>query len=96
MTVRKDPRQDYETDGHRGRCSTCRKILWPSRKAAKAAARRRHPGEHMSTYACPNGGYHYGHLAEPIVAGDATRAELYGRPVPADPRDVDELEESAE
>ena len=44
-----------------GTCSECGKFSFGSRKAAKSAAKRNHPNEHLSVYLC--GTYwHYGHL----------------------------------
>lgn len=65
----------------RGRCEQCQKILYATRRAAKSALRRLHPGEHMSPYACPAGlpGYHVGHLPRVVRKGNTDRRDYYGR-----------------
>ncbi|MDF5756613.1 hypothetical protein [Spongiactinospora sp. TRM90649] len=40
---------------HVGRCPACTKVRYPSRRAARAAARRLYPGTNMRAYPC--GGY---------------------------------------
>jgi hypothetical protein len=49
--------------GVAGFCVPCGKYTYPTRKDAKAALRRAHPGDHQTAYACPEGtGYwHFGH-----------------------------------
>ena len=49
-------------------CTVCGKLVFPSRKAAKTAARRAHPGERMNAYRC-NGWWHYGHLMPYVKSG---------------------------
>lgn len=53
--------QNHASVGH---CRACEKSAYPSRRAARRAARVNFPGEqNMSAYPCPNGGglYHFGH-----------------------------------
>lgn len=48
------------------------KFRWKTRRDAKRIARRDHPGEHMSAYAC--GDYwHIGHLPDAIIQGERLR-----------------------
>ena len=44
-----------------GGCTTCRKQAYPTRAAAKEAARVYHPGAHLTTYRCGNV-WHLGHV----------------------------------
>ena len=54
-------------------CEDCGKLRYLSRKAARLAARRGHPGESMSTYRC--GDYwHIGHTPYAIKRGFKERA----------------------
>lgn len=53
-------------------CTVCGKLVYATRKAAKAAARRAHPGERMNAYRC-NGWWHYGHLMTAVRRGHAAR-----------------------
>lgn len=59
-------------------CQRCGKWCYPSRTAAKAAARMLHPGDHMSAYWCPvDGRYaHFGHLPAAVITGEIERAEI--------------------
>ena len=51
-------------------CASCGKLHYPSRKAARKAARRKHPGERLSAYqACGGYGWHIGHLPGAVVHG---------------------------
>ncbi|WP_409186697.1 hypothetical protein F9C11_21650 [Amycolatopsis sp. VS8301801F10] len=45
-------------------CTRCEKKTWPSRRAARRAAKRHHPGHVLNAYPCPHQhvGWHYGHL----------------------------------
>lgn len=55
----------------------CGKRGYTTRKDAKTAGRRAHPGDHMSTYVCSasdSGYWHYGHLKGVILAGDLPRS----------------------
>jgi hypothetical protein len=63
----------------RGTCEDCGKQLWATRRDARQAARRIHPGEALHTYLCPhgNGGHHIGHLPAAIVRGRVTRDVVY-------------------
>ncbi len=65
-----------------GRCSTCGKVCYPSRKAAKIAGRRLNMGsEPLSAYRC--GDYwHLGHLPYEVRRGVIARASM----TPAAPR----------
>lgn len=49
-----------------GTCPDCGKWCWTSKKIAKAAAKRNHPGEHLSAYPCGRW-WHYGHLDYPVM-----------------------------
>lgn len=51
-----------------GTCFACGKLSWSSKKTAKNAAKRNHPGERLSVYEC-SGYWHYGHLDYPIMRG---------------------------
>lgn len=48
-----------------GKCPACGKDCFRSRKAARRAAKHRHPDERMCAYECPDhphaGVWHYGH-----------------------------------
>lgn len=56
-----------------GTCSTCGKQCWSSKRYAKNAARRIHPGEKLSIYQC--GDYwHFGHLNYSTARGYAARS----------------------
>jgi len=59
-------------------CS-CDKQRYPTRKAAKRVARRRHPGEALRVYPCPAvpGLFHVGHLSRDVIAGRVGR-DVYG------------------
>ena len=61
-----------------GRCDACRKVVYVRRQAARKA-RRMMADSGLSVYACPKGyGFHLGHIAPQIKAGQATRDEIYG------------------
>lgn len=62
-----------------GRCQPCGKVIYLSRRAARAFAKKWHQGEHMSAYRCPGNGQHWhiGHLADPVVDGSVPRQILY-------------------
>lgn len=60
------------------RCAECGKRGYESRKIAKRAARAHH-GHHLGQYRCDSGLWHLGHLAQAVMHGTATRAEVYGR-----------------
>jgi hypothetical protein len=55
-----------------GTCEHCGKGCWTSKKIAKAAARRNHPGERLSVYECGRW-WHYGHLDYPVLRGIKAR-----------------------
>jgi len=38
---------------NRGRCRTCNKWAYPSRKAARHTIRTAHPGDDLDIYPCP-------------------------------------------
>lgn len=65
----------YDADDHAAyvagrstRCSVCGKQgCFRSRKEARAARRRIHPGERMRAYQCGSGYWHFGHLPDHIV-----------------------------
>lgn len=52
---------------------TCPKVRYPSRSAAKKAAKRIYPGDHLSAYRC-GGSWHIGHLAPYVLSGEGPRA----------------------
>lgn len=56
----------------RGACPACGKLMFDSRKVAKAAARRAHPGERLNAYQCGDW-WHYGHLMPYVKVGDTPR-----------------------
>lgn len=50
---------------HCALCDHCGKRIYPHRRDAKVAARRAHPGHHLSAYrSCTGNGWHFGHLNE--------------------------------
>lgn len=63
-----------------GQCRYCNKQAYQSRKDARLAGKRRFKGEHIQAYKCPHilGGWHIGHSASEVVAGQYTRDEFYG------------------
>lgn len=56
-------------------CERCGKQGYQSRKAARRAARRFHPGERMSTYQCGDC-WHNGHAPDALRHGAISRKEL--------------------
>lgn len=62
-----------------GRCPACGKIRYFTRRGAKAAARRAHPGDHgLRPYQC--GTYwHYGHMDPRVARGEITKQFRYMR-----------------
>lgn len=68
-----------------GPCPACKKKIYRSKKAAKNAARAKHPNDKMSPYQCrsksalrPNPApWHLGHLMDEIKRGDSDRYSLY-------------------
>jgi hypothetical protein len=51
-------------------CRRPDKVHYPTRSAARKAARSLHrPGQRLSAYRCECGGYHIGRLNEFVVAG---------------------------
>lgn len=80
MTPR-NPRQSlWLIDGYIGFCARCEKAAFNDRKAAKRYARRQYPSERMQAYACRRGGvgWHVGHVAAEVVAGEVPRSQFYG------------------
>lgn len=61
-----------------GTCAGCGKQDYTSRKNARTAAKKAHPGDSCNAYECPEGtGYfHYGHLQRKIKRGHMPRALL--------------------
>lgn len=59
-------------------CPRCGKREWPTRKDAKAAARRFFPGERLSVYRCGDV-WHLGHLPTAVRRGHITRDEIWRR-----------------
>lgn len=57
-------------------CPACGKRAWPSRRAARRAARGRYAD--LTAYPCPHrpGWWHLGHLPRSITRGRATRSGL--------------------
>lgn len=53
-------------------CTDCGKLCYPSRKAAKQAARRLHPGEHLSELRCGDS-WHFGHTPRNVIGGNGSR-----------------------
>lgn len=61
-----------------GKCATCGKLSFLTRKAAKRWARRHRPGEHFNEYKC--GDYwHYGHVFAATLRGERSRHEVAAR-----------------
>lgn len=62
-------------------CESCQKYLYISRKAAKTVGRVHGKKAHMSVFRCPEVPtmFHIGHLARPVIQGDASRKEIYRR-----------------
>lgn len=56
-----------------GRCPNCGKLRYLTRKKARAAARKLHPGKHMSIYRCV-GWYHIGRPSQERVRGMPVKA----------------------
>ena len=53
-------------------CATCGKIRFPTRDDARRAAKKAHPGTHLSTYRC-GAVWHYGNLTPDVIRGLRTR-----------------------
>lgn len=53
------------------RCSTCGKWCYPTRKAARRAARAFHPGHPMRAYQCGDW-WHYGHKPAWLIRGEVS------------------------
>jgi hypothetical protein len=68
--------KNFRSDGY---CEDCGKQLYASRKSAKAVCRL-FPGAHKTPYACPVQPmyFHTGGLSRTIIAGEATRDDIYG------------------
>lgn len=66
----------------------CGKLRYPSRRAAKDAARRMRgqgvAGPHLNPYRCGDF-WHLGNLPRAVVTGDVPRADIH-RPTPDAPR----------
>ena len=60
------------------RCPTCGKWCYLTRKTARQAARRKHPGHHLSAYRCGKF-WHLGHLPDDITRGEVDRSVLKPR-----------------
>jgi len=60
-----------------GWCAACRKLLYPSRKAARKVAREHR--DHKNEYPCPvnSAMFHVGGLPESVIRGEVTRGEYY-------------------
>jgi len=65
-----------------GSCPRCGKTSFRSRKAARAAARSFHPGEHKRIYRCVDERWHYGRLDSAVPINED------GIVLVADPRAV--------
>lgn len=68
------------------RCRECGKGCYPSRKQARSAARRNHPGEHKQAYRCAADPryWHYGRLDYASLRGFRGQAPRANRPgIPA-------------
>lgn len=61
-----------------GWCRTHGKNLYRSRRAARRAARRFHPGDHLSSYPCDehSARWHIGHLPAAVTAGEQARSDI--------------------
>lgn len=61
-----------------GTCAGCGKRCFPSRKSARAAARRTSPGTRRNAYQCEfSGMWHFGRLPEATVRGELGRDEIW-------------------
>ena len=59
-------------------CASCGKRYYVSRKVARKAARRNHPGQHMSAYlGCDGSGWHLGHLPGVVTSGTYDRSRAF-------------------
>lgn len=66
-------------------CPACGKKTYPSKKAAKSAAKKLYPDDHLSAYQCRStkevrptpAPWHFGHLDERIVTGKMGRRDAY-------------------
>lgn len=56
-------------------CPTCGKRRYTTRRLARKAAKRIHPGQHMSPYRCGQF-WHIGHLPGPVLTGDSDRNRI--------------------
>lgn len=61
-------------------CSTCGGAVFLARDQAKAVIKQNYPGDHdLRPYpSCDGAGFHVGHLAPEVIAGDMTREQYYG------------------
>lgn len=62
-----------------GRCGSCGKRIYLSRKEARYVARRQFPADRMQAYQCPVSGdwWHIGHIAPEVVSGEVSKAVFY-------------------
>ena len=67
---------DKSASSQTGWCPDCRKVTYPSRKAARAR-RKQMPHANLSVYPCEfmEGVYHLGHLPPALRQGRLTRDE---------------------
>ena len=75
-----------KTKGLPSRTCACGKQAYRSRRDARTAARRLHPGDtRLSAYACQleDGAWHLGHLKGALVGGKIRRSYLDGTHTPA-------------
>lgn len=72
-----------------GLCPACGKKIYPTKKAAKIAARVKHPGDrNLVPYPCRSQSpkrptpapWHFGHLADEVKKGPLSRADRYEAP----------------
>lgn len=84
-TQRKQPKLNQPDWASTGICPACHKKIYPSKKAARNAARVHHPYDQLSPYQCRSSSplkpdpapWHIGHLDEEIITGEVTRTEKY-------------------
>lgn len=82
MTRRDTPKTPLGYDGAWGRCESCDKVSWPSRKAARAYDRRYPRKDPQQAYRCPSGvGWHLGYLPTNVRNGEADRRAYAARAV---------------
>jgi hypothetical protein len=70
-----DSRPDTGGVAYIGCCPVCGKHCYETKRDAKRAARRLHPGSRLNPYRCGRW-WHIGHLPAPVVAGVLPRDRI--------------------